>query len=341
MYTLAVGHIVHLRVAFFLFWQQAERMFTRLTFNWTVTWLEYVTQKGQKINSVLIIASYCFVIIIHCCPLTVVLPHIFFNLTTLFSYPLFFCLFRAPLDVVVHLLVFLRSFRFESVLSQFSPFVAQIKNFCSDPIVLFVCFFSFWRCLPRIPLAVSVIAVSKVVIIESMSVSSLLMMVRDATFPPFIAWEVSNTLGFFSFSRSNVSLMCFGSLILFRRRWKVIITKSWSLPMSAPGKLRVLALFTPGRKRFLARMWSIWLWCCPIEQRQVHLLDALWWPKVYTNTRSLKVANSRSLSPLSFVSSLQKGQKNALPIFTSILAHCFFNSSIFAQQECPSSVPDQ
>ena len=41
--------------------------------------------------------------------------------------------FHAPLDVVLHFLVLLRSFRFESFLSQFSPFVAQIKNFCSDP----------------------------------------------------------------------------------------------------------------------------------------------------------------------------------------------------------------
>ena len=45
----------------------------------------------------------------------------------------FFSLFHAPLDVVVHFLVFLRSIRFRSFLSQFSPFVAQIENFCSDP----------------------------------------------------------------------------------------------------------------------------------------------------------------------------------------------------------------
>ena len=36
----------------------------------------------------------------------------------------------------------------------------------------------------------------------------------------------------------------------FRRRRKVIISKTWSLPMYAPGKLRVLAMFTPDRKRF-------------------------------------------------------------------------------------------
>ena len=73
----------------------------------------------------------------------------------------------------------------------------------------------------------------KVVIIESVSVSSLIMMVRGANMmvrganlPPIIAWKVSNTLGSFSISRSNLSLVCFGSLIFFRRRWKVIISRS-------------------------------------------------------------------------------------------------------------------
>ena len=115
------------------------------------------------------------------------------------------------------------------------------------------CFF-FLRCLPRISLAVSVTVVLKVVIIESLTVSSLFMMVRGANFPPFIAWKLSNTLGSFSFSRSNLSLVRFGLQILFRRRWKVIISKSWSLPLSAPGKFRVLAMFTPDRKLFLTRM---------------------------------------------------------------------------------------
>ena len=67
------------------------------------------------------------------CPLTVVLLQIFFNLTTLFSYLDFYCLFHAPLDVILHFPVFLRSFRFKSFLSQFSPSVTQIKNFSSDP----------------------------------------------------------------------------------------------------------------------------------------------------------------------------------------------------------------
>ena len=53
--------------------------------------------------------------------------------------------------------------------------------------------FFFWRCLPRISLAVSVTAVLKVVIIESMSVSSLPMMVRGANLPPIVARKVSNS----------------------------------------------------------------------------------------------------------------------------------------------------
>ena len=56
------------------------------------------------------------------------------------------------------------------------------------------------------------------------------------------------------FQLFEVKLVCFGLLILFSWSWKVIISKSWSLPMSAPGKLRVLAMFIPDRKRFLTRM---------------------------------------------------------------------------------------
>ena len=40
-------------------------------------------------------------------------------------------------------------------------------------------------------------------------------MVRGANLPPIIAWKVSNTLGSFSFSRSNLSLVCFGLLLFF------------------------------------------------------------------------------------------------------------------------------
>ena len=56
--------------------------------------------------------------------------------------------------------------------------------------------------------------------IVCMSVSSLFMTVSGANFPPIIAWKVSNTLGYFSFSRSNFSFVCLCLLILFRQRWK-------------------------------------------------------------------------------------------------------------------------
>ena len=111
--------------------------------------------------------------------------------------------------------------------------------------------FFFSGQLPRISLAVSVTTELMVVITESRSISSLFMMVWGANFPPIIAWKVSNRLGSFSFSRSNLSLegylACWFS---FRWRWNVIIGN----PMSAPRKLHVLALFTPDRKHFLTRM---------------------------------------------------------------------------------------
>ena len=157
-----------------------------------------------------------------------------------------FTLFHGSLDVVVHFPVFLRSFRFKSFLSQFSPSVAQIKNFCSDSGFFLLTMFAmdlngcFSHCCVE------------VVIIESRSVYSLFMMVRGVNFPLIIAWQVFNTIGF-SFSRSNLNLVCFGSLILFRRRWKVI-RNSWPLPMSASEKLRVRALFTSDRKRFFTKM---------------------------------------------------------------------------------------
>ena len=120
------------------------------------------------------------------CPLTVVLPRIFFNLTTLFFYPVFFSLFRAPPDVVVYFLYFLRSLR----LIFFSFWVL---SFCrtDQELLQWSRVFVFWRWLPRISLAVSVTAVLKVMIIESMSVSLLLMTVRGANLPPIIAWKVS------------------------------------------------------------------------------------------------------------------------------------------------------
>ena len=113
----------------------------------------------------------------------------------------------------------------------------------------------FWRCLPRISLAVSGTVVLKVVIIESVSVTSLLMMVRGANFPPIIAWKISSTFGSFSFSRSNLSFVCDFFFFFFSGEGGRLSSASRDhFQMSAPGKVRVLAMFTPDRKHFLTKM---------------------------------------------------------------------------------------
>ena len=117
-------------------------------------------------------------------PLTGILPQTLFNFTTLFSYPVFFRLFHALLGVVVHFLEFLRSFRLECLLSQFSPFVARIKNLRNDPVFFFL---FFLLTMFAKDLAVSATVALKVVISDFMSASSLLMKVRGANFPPLIA----------------------------------------------------------------------------------------------------------------------------------------------------------
>ena len=84
-------------------------------------------------RSLTVVAFPCFTVVkfFHklICTLTVVLAQIFFSLTTLFSYPIFFCLFHAPLDVVVRFLVFLRSFKFESVLFSVLSFCHTDQEF--------------------------------------------------------------------------------------------------------------------------------------------------------------------------------------------------------------------
>ena len=148
-------------------------------------------------------------------------------------------------------------------------------------------------------LAVSVTAVLKVVIIESMSVSSLLVMVRGANLPPIIAWKVSNTLGSCSFSRSNLSLVCFGLLIFFSG-------EGGRSPSAGRGHFQCLLL-----ENFVFWQCSILIGSASsLECNQsgcgvVHLgcaMSSFWMPcddqMCSPNTRSLKMANSRSLSPL-------------------------------------------
>ena len=92
----------------------------------------------------------------------------------------------------------------------------------------------------------------------SMSISSSLRLMSGANFLPIVAWNVPATSGFLNLSRSNLSLDWVGFLVFFKRTRKVISTRSWSLPMSTPGKLLVLWTLTPDLNRFLTKTWSIW-----------------------------------------------------------------------------------
>ena len=135
------------------------------------------------------------------CHLAVVLPQMFFSLTALFFYPVFLCLFHASLEVRVHSSVLLRSFRFDSFLSHFPPFLAQIKNICSDPCFFLFFFIIFWMVISK-----DLTGCFSHCCVEgwsSSSAASLFMMVRGANAQLILAWEVSNTLVSFSFSVSN------------------------------------------------------------------------------------------------------------------------------------------
>ena len=134
-------------------------------------------------------------------------------------------------------------------LSQFSPFALQIKNIFSDPGFLLLRMF-----------AKDVTGCSSHCFVEGGDhrIHFCICIIHNGERckpPTYYCWESFQQVGSFSFSRSNLSPVCFDLLIFFvRRRWKVIISRSWSLPMSTHGKRRVLAMFTPDRKRFLAKM---------------------------------------------------------------------------------------
>ena len=75
-------------------------------------------------------------------------------------------------------------------------------------------------------MAVSVIILLKVLVSKFTSESLSPSTISGANFPPIIALNASATSGSLSFSVSNLILVGFGLLILFRRMWKVVISKS-------------------------------------------------------------------------------------------------------------------
>ena len=89
--------------------------------------------------------------------------------------------------------------------------------------------FFFWRCLPRISLAVSVTAVLKMVITESMSASSLFIMVRGAKLPAYQSLESFRHIKIFHLFEVKLESCVFLSCWFFsdeRHHQQVVVTSN-------------------------------------------------------------------------------------------------------------------
>ena len=91
----------------------------------------------------------------------------------------------------------------------------------------------FFLCLPRSSSAVEISLSYRLFARVS---TSLLRMQRAANFPPTIAWNTYTLFGSLSFSRSNQMWGHFFKCLFFSFSLMVVSTRSWLLPMSAPGK---------------------------------------------------------------------------------------------------------
>ena len=143
------------------------------------------------------------------------------------------------------------------------------------------------------------------VIMISMSMISDLMYIDTCNwckFPPTAAWKAHATSGSLNVQRPNLILSWVGFLVFFRRTRKVIIIMVASL--ICPRKAPCLMMLTPERSASSPRCGQSDCGVSPLGC-VVHLLDSLRGPRVFASSWLLKIANSWSLGPLSFVSSLQ------------------------------------
>ena len=120
---------------------------------------------------------------------------------------------------------------------------------------------------------------------------------------PSTAWKVSNKLESSAFRGQTWVLRVLDCWLLFALCFFVVVvvvlffSDDGGRSLSASGghfqcllldHFCVLAMFTPDRKSFLTKLWSVCLWCCLFWLCQVHLLAALWWPEVFVKTKLLK-----------------------------------------------------
>ena len=168
------------------------------------------------------------------------------------SFPLFhsgyvFHFLYAPLNAVVHFPVFLRPFRFKSFISQFSSSVARIKTFCIDPGFLLLTMFAndptgcFSHCC-----------------VEGgdHSIHVCIFIVHDGErckLPEHHSLEGFQHIGIFQLLEIKHEFCVLVCSFFSDESRRSSSAMSWSLPMSAPGELCVLVLFTSDRKRFLSR----------------------------------------------------------------------------------------
>ncbi|KAH3885336.1 hypothetical protein DPMN_009330 [Dreissena polymorpha] len=96
---------------------------------------------------------------------------------------------------------------------------------------------------------------------------------RAASLPPICDRNTAVITGSFNFSKFNQMRGFFVMRLLFNFSFIVVNTKSWSLPMYAPGNILVLALLMLDLKRCGASMKSVWMCTCPSEACHVVVLD--------------------------------------------------------------------
>ena len=138
-----------------------------------------------------------------------------------------------------------------------SSLLLSHRSKMSAVIHFFIFFFSLslWRCLPRISLTVSVTAVLKVEKNHWIYVRIFIAHDGERCKPP--AYHISEgfqNVGIFQLFEVKLEACVFWLADFFQVKAEGHHHKSWSLPVSAPGKLCVLAMFTPDRKRFLTRI---------------------------------------------------------------------------------------
>ena len=124
--------------------------------------------------------------------------------------------------------------------------------------------------------------------------TSLSVMQRAANFPPIWAWNTSSVFRVFIFFKIQSNVKALRNALGCSFNLMVVSTRSWSFPMSAPGKM-LFAFLVLVLKRCCARTKCIWFWICSLGLCQV--LESAWWWE-YCQTWD---SGSLSLQPLSFV----------------------------------------